>query len=117
MAHVDTSALAAFGDGNSTGPSQRFDNIDSEGDVFTLPSICISILLRIADNFAYPAWLLTREECMLSDVTEPLHSGIFALELLHRRAQLFLRQIKWLVSDAACLQNDLMHIAPCLDVA
>ena len=54
---------------------------------------------------------------MLPDVAEPLHSGILALELFHRRAQLLLRQIEWLVCHAACLQNDLMHIAPSLDVS
>ena len=79
MAHVNTGALATFRDGHGAWPPQRFEHIDCEADVLTLPTICICILLCVANYSADPARLLAWERDMLTDVAEPLDSGIFLL--------------------------------------
>ena len=117
VTHVNTGALAAFRDSHCAWPPQRLEHVDCEAYVLTLPSIGICVLLCVANDLADPAWLLTREKRMLADVAEPLDSGIFCLKLFHRRPQLLLRQVERLVRDAACLQDDLVHVAPRLDVA
>ena len=79
MAHVNTGALATFRDGHGAWPPQRFEHVDCEADVLTLPTICICILLCVANYSADPAGLLTWEGRMLTDVAEPLDGGIFLL--------------------------------------
>ena len=78
VAHVYRCALASLGDGDSAGPSERFNHVDSKRDILTF-SCTISILLYIAHDFAEPAWLLSGEESMLSNVSKSLNCWILCL--------------------------------------
>ena len=87
-ANIDAAVLAAFRDGQSTGPSQRFDDIDGVADSLALTTV--SVLLSVADDSAEPSGLLTRELSVLTDISEALASRVFTLELLNGSGLLLL---------------------------
>ena len=117
MANVHTAALTALGDGQSAGPSKRLEDVDSECDISIFATSWIGVLLSVTNDFADPAGLLTWELCVLTQVSEPLNSGVLSFELLHGGTELLLGQVQWLVGYTASLKNDLVHVTPDLDVS
>ena len=115
MTNIDASELSALGNGDGAGPPERFKHVDSVASCLTLGSI--SVLLSVTDDLTEPGGLLSREHCVLANITEALSSWVRTLESFQGCRYVVLGQASWgQVRASASLENYRVEVCPCLDV-
>jgi|Transcript_43689 hypothetical protein len=115
VTNINAGVLAALRDGQSTGPSEGADHVNGVANCLALAAL--SVLLSVANNFAKPSWLLTGELGVLTDISEALASRVFGFKIVNRSLQVILGHIRGQMGAAARLQDDRVHVCPCLDVS